>query len=129
MNYPTAGTFQVTLIIGNGHEIDSVLFYISVTPTACLSTIINEVREKVNVFIFPNPASVSATISIEGVDLHKDTQFQLYNYLGQAVGMPILINENSFTVNIEAISSGGYYFNIIQDDSIIKTEKLLIINR
>lgn len=126
INYSGAGTYTATLIISNGHQADTATIDIQVTPGACVS--VPEYANNINISIAPNPVASMAIIHLNGIDLSKSTTLQLYNYLGQEIGMPFPVTENAFVLNAETIPPGGYFITIIQDQAAIKTEKLLIIN-
>jgi hypothetical protein len=126
VNYPIAGTYIATLVIANGHQTDTTRITIGVIPGACVS--VPEYVSTFNVSIAPNPVSSTAKIEIRGLDLTGNITMQLYNYLGQKIGVPLSIKENVFILNVESIPPGGYFFNIIKDRSVIKTEKLVISN-
>nr|MBA3285335.1 hypothetical protein [Nitrosopumilus sp.] len=128
VNYPFVGAYIATLVIANGHQTDTTKIAITATLAAC-STSFNEEIHSVSITISPSPVSSTAMITINGIDLHKDIRFQLYNYLGQEVGAPVSVHDNVFMVNVEGVASGGYFFNITQDKSVVKTEKFFILNR
>lgn len=126
VNYPFAGTYAATLIISNGHQTDTVSVSILVTPGAC--TIVEEYAQNVEVKIAPNPASSMATITVNGLSFNDSDPLtiHLYNYMGQKIEVPQLISNNTCTLMLENLSAGGYFFNIMQNNSIIKTEKLIV---
>nr|MBA3704883.1 PKD domain-containing protein [Bacteroidota bacterium] len=127
VNYPVAGTYTVTLTMANGHETTTTTLTIQVSPSAC-ATSLAEYVNNIKITIAPNPVATTAVIHISDIDLTKNTSFQLYNYLGQEIGVPILITNNTFALDVESVPPGGYFFNIIQNNAVIKTEKLIVIN-
>ncbi len=127
INYPVAGTYTVTLLVGNGHTTSTTSLTINVTPGACTSvpTYVNTI----NISIAPNPASSIATIHINGLNFNDPISLHLYNYLGQEVETPLPIRDSTFILNLETIPPGSYFFNIVQNNSVIKTEKLIVLGR
>ncbi len=52
-----------------------------------------------------------------------------FNYMEQKVGAPVMIKDNIFSISVENLPSGGYFFNVFRNNSVIKNEKLHILNR
>lgn len=127
VNYSVVGTYSATLIISNGHQADTSTLIIQVTPAACGMSV-QEYAKNIHITIAPNPASSSATIYIDGIDLNSKPILQLYDYFGRSIGYPLLITDLSFPLNVEGIASGGYFLKITQNNVVVKTDKIIILH-
>ena len=86
---------------------------------ACLTSV-EENNYKKKIILFPNPASESITITING-ELPIDEAI-IYNHLGQKILVSHPLNN---VVNVSALAAGIYYVQIISKD-IHATQKLMI---
>lgn len=76
-----------------------------------------------NMSIYPNPFNTFTTIKTDAN--FKDATFTIYNFLGQQVrcfsGQEIVLNRDD-------LPKGIYFVRLSQDNKIIATDKLIIIN-
>jgi hypothetical protein len=82
----------------------------------------NDLAKGYNTAVFPNPASneISITTELEGASI------QLYTILGQLVLESKLSNETK--ISVSDLKSGTYMYNIIINDTKVKSDKLIIIH-
>lgn len=90
---------------------------------------VNEVREKVDAKIFPNPASERFSVQVE-LPKSNFTQFALFDVNGKQVR--ILLEDNFkagtaiFSFNTEHLGSGIYFLKISDRGNLLRTEKVVI---
>lgn len=71
--------------------------------------------------VYPNPNNGDFTISVSGLD--KNPSIEIYNTIGKLVYSDVLTTEkNSFNTNLAA---GIYFINIIENNKVIATQKLI----
>jgi hypothetical protein len=75
--------------------------------------------------IFPNPANNNLTIQID-TGYIKPYLVEFYNYLGESIFEKIL-NEEISNISLEYIEDGLYFVKIISNETVLKTEKLIIL--
>lgn len=83
----------------------------------------------------PNPFNPSTTISYSLVDDIIDPQIEIYNVKGQKVKsyqLENIIGENSIVwdgkdVNNKSVSSGVYFYSLINEGKIVQSRKMLMI--
>jgi hypothetical protein len=125
--YPTIGVYTATLIISNPHGSDTTSVTIEATPAAC-ATALADNNGKVEVKIFPNPASSLVTILADGVS-NMDAQqlsLELFDVLGRKMEITQMIANHAIILNVENLVPGSYYMNVIKNNAVIKAERLLI---
>lgn len=84
-------------------------------------TAINELGfDKNSVSIYPNPAS--ATASLYFSHSLKNASIQLLNITGQVVLKKEKINGNSFDYDISSLSTGIYFAEIKEDESVVRVK-------
>lgn len=128
VSYSMAGNYDAMLVIANGHITDTTSISISVNPAACSTDMIENYGQNTFVKISPNPASNSFVVALDGLDVNKnDVFFQMYNSLGQKINLQAKIANRSFVVNLDFVTSGTYFLAIIQDNTIIKTGKIIVL--
>jgi hypothetical protein len=126
VTYPTAGTYKAMLTVSNGHETDTISVTILVTPAAC-PTGMEEHAKEVVLTAFPNPASSSVTVNVNGLDSSDGLSIELYDYMGRKMEMTRMMVNTTFFLNVESLPAGGYFFNLLQNGNVIKTEKLVVV--
>jgi hypothetical protein len=75
--------------------------------------------------VYPNPASTKAYFKLSNGD-YKDLHFRMYNTTGKIVSNISGINTDSFSIDVDLLSSGIYYYNIQHNGKIIGQGKLVI---
>lgn len=85
-----------------------------------------EDHKELEVHIYPNPFS-NHTI-IESADYLTNATLTLYNSLGQQVKQLNSISGKEIILQREGLPGGLYFFNISQNNKIIRTDKLMISN-
>jgi len=87
-------------------------------------TSINEINVKDIFSIFPNPFSAQTTLQIDKG--FKNATLSVYNSFGQQVKKIENISGQTVTLNRDKLTSGVYFFRLLQDDIILRTGKLIL---
>jgi len=77
-----------------------------------------------NISIFPNPFSKSISINVSEVSSYDICIIKIYNVLGEEV-MNTFITKDLTTIATNHFSSGIYFYNLIGNDKIIQSGKLI----
>jgi len=78
----------------------------------------------VSVNIYPNPATHTATLSVEG--LREDAQITITDLTGKVIGTSIVrANQKELTIDVKSYAAGVYYVRVLNSD-ISKTQKLIV---
>jgi len=84
-------------------------------------------ENNINVNIFPNPFSTSATLSIDGSETYKYNTIKIYNLLGQEVRSMFIGNQNEITINRDNLAAGMYFYKLITNkNETLATGKMII---
>ncbi len=103
---------------GNALYIDNINVYDAYVPTG-----IDEAKaRKVEVLIFPNPASQTVTVKLP--ENYPFTELQINDALGRKVGAQKIIDEISL-VNVSNLTSGVYTITL-HSNTFSQTEKLVV---
>jgi hypothetical protein len=97
--------------------------------SACHDVIINTIEKKESkngIIISPNPFSMQTTV--QSLNILKDATLIVYNSLGQAVRQIDNLSGQSVLLNRDALPAGLYFIRLMQDNSEMMSQKLLIIN-
>lgn len=86
----------------------------------------NELDPKTVVTIFPNPFSYSTTLQTDNI--FRDASLTVYNPLGQQVKQIKNISARTVTLYRDNLSSGLYFIRLIQENNVIYTNKLIIMD-
>jgi hypothetical protein len=87
------------------------------------STVSIEEEVKVDVSIYPNPASNFVNIVMENAINNVD--FTLYNILGDAV-LTVNLNAGTNKVELSELPNGVYFYSIMKEGNILETKKLIV---
>ena len=80
-----------------------------------------------NTHVFPNPFTVSTTISISSeITVNENTTFELYDILGNKVKSMDKIQENIFKIERGTLSNGMYIYKLNQAGKNISTGKITV---
>jgi hypothetical protein len=126
VTYATPGIYQAVLKVSNGHETDTISITILVTPAAC-PTGMEDQPATVLVTTFPNPASSSVTVRVEGLDTPDGLSLEVYDNVGRKIELAQMIVNTSFFLNVESLPAGGYVLNLLRNGTVIKVEKLVVV--
>ncbi|MCF8299305.1 MAG: T9SS type A sorting domain-containing protein, partial [Saprospiraceae bacterium] len=103
-------------------ETDADDYYVPIVANGVSQASINEIDNKLNVEIFPNPAKDKFYIELNN---ETEVQFRLIDVLGQIITDKTL-NKSQY-INIENLASGIYYIEVYSKDSESRMlEKLLV---
>jgi hypothetical protein len=83
-------------------------------------------RSTINLNIYPNPFSEQTTLQTD-IPLSKAT-LSLYNYFGQIVAQIENINGQTVVLNRDNLASGLYFARLTQDNQVVATVKLVVVD-
>ena len=91
-----------------------------------IPTVINEMKNVNNVIsIYPNPVSDNATIKLDPSVNLSNAEFQIYDVIGKLIkSSPV--NSHEFTFEKGNLSSGLYFYKLINNGSELSTGKFLV---
>ncbi|MBQ8222845.1 MAG: T9SS type A sorting domain-containing protein [Bacteroidales bacterium] len=83
---------------------------------------VNEINNNSNIKIYPNPAE-----GIINIELGKEIKGKIVitNQLGQTV-KEVKINDDRMTLNIDELTSGIYFVNVMSKKNVIYSEKIIM---
>jgi len=89
---------------------------------------VNEINLNNSVSIFPNPMSVTATVSINNATLSSDETytFVMYDMLGNVVRQMEQITDKQFTIERGSLTQGAYFYDMLKGNNSLKKGKLII---
>mgnify|MGYP000343419055 CR=1 FL=1 len=87
------------------------------------STVSIEEDTKIEVSVYPNPATEIVNISLN--EDSKNVSFSLYNVLGDVVLSTKLVAGTN-TVKVGALPNGMYFYSILKEGDVIETKKLVV---
>ena len=102
------------------YDDDSVLF----VPSSFCTSAIPEYGLSVKLKISPNPFSIFTTLNIP-IDL-KNATLNLFNSYGQLAKTIKDISGKSYILQREDLTNGIYYAQLIEDNKIVSSEKLIV---
>ena len=76
--------------------------------------------------VFPNPFSKKATVELSGIKLIGEKTFSLFNSTGQLM-QEFIFENNRFEINGEKLNNGVYYFKINNEEGMIATGKVVVL--
>ena len=121
--YLTAGTYTVSLIVGNGVCSDTFTQSVTVNPNG-----INSIISTESLNIYPNPAHDRIFIQFTEntkTPIHVD----IVNTLGETVYTNLLTETNAhniFTINVDHLTAGVYYIKTKDKNDKINIGKLIV---
>ena len=83
-----------------------------------------EIKAKVEVSAYPNPASEIVRLEITGVPVTEGV-FDLYNTNGQKV-ISLPFDQERFDLNVDQLSSGIYFFHLLMNKKRVGSGKLIV---
>lgn len=112
-------TLKVTGLSGAGWG------FAGVSVNCALITGINQLNiNSQHPLIYPNPFNSFATIQLKTTI--KNAELNIYNLTGQKLKTINNLSGDKIEVHKDNLPSGLYYFNLIEDQKTIATEKLII---
>jgi hypothetical protein len=113
------GTYNADLVfVTNAPE--SQFVTLPVTLTVVDATGIGEEAGRIEMLVFPNPASSNVNVQSNS----NITRLSIYNHLGQSV-KELLVNNTEANVNVEGIDAGVYIIRM-ETENGYTTQKLVI---
>lgn len=79
-----------------------------------------------NISIFPNPIHTTATIQINAQLKLKNAEMKIMDVTGRVVKTISSIQNNEFTFDRDKLSDGIYFYQLIQNGTVISNGKLVI---
>ena len=96
-------------------------------PGDCLTTGISSLTDGAEaVTIYPNPFSNSTTIMLNNQAQINNCEFRIYNVLGSEVIHVSVINQST-TIETSKLPSGIYFYQLIGDNKLIQSGKLVSV--
>lgn len=83
-----------------------------------------EIEQAPDILVYPNPSKEDVNVSIQ-VDNGKTAQFVIHDYTGKMISDHQLSNGNS-QIDISQLPSSIYFYKIIVDGKVKKSDKLII---
>ena len=96
-------------------------------PFEIFSVGIEEIQFDINVSLFPNPAVDQVVISIEALENYKNPSFKLTDEQGRVIRQGT-INSNETSVQVNDLANACYYLNVLVDNQLAKSFKLVKTN-
>ncbi|MBW8050104.1 MAG: T9SS type A sorting domain-containing protein [Cytophagales bacterium] len=119
--YTATGTYIDTLIASNG--CDSIIITTNLTVLTGISTL---TEQNTKIKIYPNPFSSSTTLQTDKA--FKGAALTVYNSFGQQVKQIKNISGQTVILHSDNLPSGLYFIRLTQDNKIISTDKLVIMD-
>ena len=118
-----------TLFIGTTNPIpfygDFSYYYIDEITLIDQTTVgVNEQNKFNAIGVSPNPAKDILNIELD--ILNKNTEMKIYNHIGELVLNEIITNQKT-KININHLQSSIYYYQILENNKVMKNDKLIII--
>lgn len=82
-------------------------------------------HRKLNINIYPNPASAYFTINIQGKETTKRLSLKMINMHGQLTGQYPL-DASTTTISVQDLPAGIYFYSLMDNFEILKTGKMVI---
>ena len=98
------GCYDVVEIDSNGCK--------SRSDTVCFTTGVNEITNNHGVTIYPNPTSGTFTLSYNSKLPILNSQFKIYDVLGQEVYSQAITIPNQTTINVSQLNNGVYFYQL-----------------
>lgn len=96
-------------------------------PFEIFSVGLSEVQFDISASLFPNPAVEQIVLSIDLWDNYKNPSFKLTDEQGRIV-LSGGITSKETTVQISNLANACYYLNVLVDDQLVKSFKLVKTN-
>ena len=91
-----------------------------------IPTVVNEMKSVNNVIlIYPNPISDNATVTLNSSVSLSNAEFQIYDVIGKLI-KSTPVNSHEFTFEKGNLSSGLYFYKLINNGSELSTGKFLV---
>ena len=76
--------------------------------------------------LYPNPAKDRLTVQLSDFDFSKKIKLTIVNTQGQTIKQ-ILIYDSLTNIKLDNIASGVYFYQLQNNDAILKTGKIIIV--
>jgi hypothetical protein len=96
-------------------------------PPGCISTGLTSIspgNANTDVTIYPNPFRNSTTVTINDISQINNCEFRIYNVLGSEVLQAHITNQST-TLETSILPSGIYFYQLIGDNKLIQSGKLV----
>jgi blue copper oxidase len=108
------------------HEDDGMMGQFIISPNG---NGVNEIKNtEENTQVFPNPAKDQVCIKLNAADKTKETQFVIYNSIGQKINNFCSNFRSTITIDVSEWNSGIYFCNAISDGKIVGKTKFMVIH-
>ena len=124
----STGTAYNNIVCTNNTAINAAMGLTNIQTTNCTSSCLNlgvtDIQSNPIFKYYPNPFSDSINITLS-IDLENAT-ITIFNTSGQEINKIKNCNGKSIKISRENIPNGIYFFQIINNNKIIATEKIII---
>jgi hypothetical protein len=104
---------------------DAITAVASVIPGNCATVGISSLDdENKAITIYPNPFSTTATVVLNDFSKSNTTELRMYNVLGKEM-MNVVITKSSTTFDTSNLTSGVYFYQVINNNKNIQSGKLI----
>ena len=86
----------------------------------------NQLSEKFNVKVYPNPFASQTTIEILSSDKHENCELKIYDLYGRNVSNLNFGNKNKIILGKKTLSNGIYFYKINEREKTIAEGKIII---
>lgn len=83
----------------------------------------NENSNPINISVYPNPSNGNLLVNSNV----KDCIFEIYDVIGKKI-MSQKLNETETKVDVSSLNNGTYLYKIMQNNNLIKADKLILKN-
>lgn len=91
-----------------------------------IQDVINSKYELKTAILYPNPFTISAILELKTTEIIRNAQLIIMNSTGNIVQTNNNILNNKFKIDAQSLTKGIYLYNIMQDDKIIATGKMVL---
>jgi hypothetical protein len=88
---------------------------------------INEINNKTNITIYPNPSNGSIQIDLSKLNGNGDLQFVVYNTLGVEIKKQQITANEIANVDLSDLVNCTYFYKVFKDGKLCKYDKLVLI--
>jgi hypothetical protein len=83
----------------------------------------SKAKEDNSIFVYPNPATNQITVEFD--KQIKNCEITIYNIFGQEIIHHQLNGNTKYNLNISELESGMYFYSIVSDGNVLKSDKFI----
>ncbi|MBW8049825.1 MAG: PKD domain-containing protein [Cytophagales bacterium] len=119
--YASAGAYWVTLTVTNPCGSDTTTRLVAVDVLG-----INEIWLSYKIKLYPNPNTGNMQLDYEFQE-GQEGELIIFDIMGRKLFTYPLVNGNTINISEGSLKNGLYFYKIIINDVIVKTDKLIIL--